>query len=372
MKQIKKLTSFLLTSILFMLSFTSNATSLQSQNKDSNFYVKSLESPKEVIEYAKENAGRFILSLRDDLNINVNEFSMLTPFTLAEKYSKDTVFNFPIMHNNNIEFLFSVGYNEKKKDYSCSLSSHLASKLSNLFKQSSKENPLTLFIKNGNLYYNINNKTSLLFQYHNDNKNNDTDRLQNNIDKANDLKIINISKEIPFPLETKTNLKASSYKYISLSRTEQQGSVPWCAAYAAAAIIRTVNDSSSPVAKDIIKHFYPNSSNLTEKSITDSKVNKYGKYKGFSTKYKTSTLSHTKVKAEINASRPIYIATYGSGHYKKGRHALALRGYNDNYDSYSVWNPWDKSSYDLIDQDDKILYVSDGSFTWDRTVYNWR
>lgn len=364
----------LISIIIIMCLMISSAILVSAENINNSLYIKTKNCPNEAVEYAKDNVDRFVSSVSEELGISIEGVTMGTPFTVSGVSSDNKdIHYFPVMLNGELKYLFSVYLNDNGTKYTGSLSNHLVKEINAISRKTSLKNPVKIFVNNGNIYYEINNKTSLLFEYFEDNDY-VRESLISNMQSDKKLQIINALNEImniKRDTDNEKSSRATKYKYIKLSRTEEQGSNPWCAAYATAAIVRTKNNQSSPEAEDIIKYFHPNSKDLTKEAINDSEVKKYGRDNDFKTKYKSSTLSHSSVKSEINSGNPIYLSTVGEGSYKKGRHALVLRGYSDNSDTYSVWNPWDKDSYVTIDKNDKELVVSGGSFTWEKTVYNW-
>jgi len=56
---------------------------------------------------------------------------------------------------------------------------------------------------------------------------------------------------------------------------------------------------------------------------------------------------------------------------KKGRHALALRGYNEQTGVFSVWNPW-YNYYETMPIDTRIYTATNGSrWEWKRSIIDW-
>lgn len=52
-------------------------------------------------------------------------------------------------------------------------------------------------------------------------------------------------------------------------------------------------------------------------------------------------------------------------------HAVAIRRYNTNSDTYSIWNPWN-GYYESMPISTREYIVGDRNHTWVDTVYNWR
>lgn len=56
---------------------------------------------------------------------------------------------------------------------------------------------------------------------------------------------------------------------------------------------------------------------------------------------------------------------------KKGRHALALRGYSENLEIFSLWNPW-YNHYETMPINSRVYTAGDGSqWEWDLSIINW-
>lgn len=155
---------------------------------------------------------------------------------------------------------------------------------------------------------------------------------------------------------------------------ETQDQQQWCAAFVASSILRYKGAGSSITAEAMVKHFYPNSTDLENESISRDQIVTYAKNKGYkNTTNSSSTLSNSTVVSEIGTySTPIYAGCYGTGEYIKARHALAISGYNNTSSTYTVWNPW-YSYTETISQSTKTYKVNSSStFVWDCTVYKFR
>lgn len=156
---------------------------------------------------------------------------------------------------------------------------------------------------------------------------------------------------------------SSNTRLLSLRIIETQGSKPWCAAYAASAIINTKDRSQTTTASSIINYFSSSS------GLTDNQILAYSQYRGYKTSIE-GTLSMNKIRGQINNNSPIYLAgnRYESG-VKKGRHAFVLSGYDVGSSKAYAWNPW--GSYTWFSISSKSIPAGSVSYKWDLSITGW-
>ncbi|HFC9119650.1 TPA: C47 family peptidase [Enterococcus faecium] len=168
--------------------------------------------------------------------------------------------------------------------------------------------------------------------------------------------------------------KAEGQKYLNLDFLETQGSNNWCAAYVTTSIIRYANKSNSPTARQMMQHYYPNSSNLESQAASREKCMDYGYLHNFFNMVNVNspiTVSGTQL--EINEESPFYIAA--SSDSTTATHAFTVRGYAnfDFYQTISVWNPWSDASYGYDLMDPSSHTISTHGMVWKNfgTIYGW-
>lgn len=157
---------------------------------------------------------------------------------------------------------------------------------------------------------------------------------------------------------------SSNTRIIPLRIIENQKSKPWCAAYAASAIINTKDRNQTTTAYSIMKYFgFPS-------GLTDSQIQKYSHYRGYRTLIMESTLSMDQIRGQINNNSPIYLAAnrYENG-VKKGRHAFVLAGYDVGSNKAYVWNPWGNYTWFSISK--KSIPAKSYTFKWDLSIIGW-
>lgn len=156
---------------------------------------------------------------------------------------------------------------------------------------------------------------------------------------------------------------SSNTRIIPLRIIEIQKSKPWCAAYAASAIINTKDRNQTTTAKSIMKYFrFPS-------GLTDSQILKYSHYRGYKTSM-PNTLSMDQIRGQINNNSPIYLAAnkYVNG-VVKGRHAFVLAGYDVGSNKAYVWNPW--GNYTWFSISTKSIPAKSSSYKWDLSIIGW-
>lgn len=157
-------------------------------------------------------------------------------------------------------------------------------------------------------------------------------------------------------------------KYINLDLKEYQTSEPWCSAYAASTIIRTINCDRGCWVRTIMNYFY---SSPSGKGLNSSDIVKYAKEKHSLKVKKTSSFSGNLGVQEINANRPVWFCM-GSGGVGGTFHAVVLRGYNATSGIYSIWNPWYKY-YENYPIGGTYTPTTDSSYKFQlyEAIYNW-
>ena len=346
-------------------------------------YVNTDQCPKEILEFVDDNVGRFVSALCEEEGYSVEFFEIGNGFKVFNMENLDnSYYMFPISYQGEFLHLFSI-HRAEDGHLVPSLSGFLAEEIKSLTQTLNSKTPITLVTYKENIYILNGNEISVLWELNEDVSIEELSKecLQElETESIFEWKEISVNTNHIYELTERANgneavtngdvemtaTVPSSY-YISLSRTEQQGTEPWCCAYAGAAILRTVTGITSIDAAKIVQY----SGVTSSETVSQAQLMRFAKTYGISTSKATSTLSHSKVKSLISEGSPIYLGCEKQSD-SKSRHALVLRGYSDSTSTYSVWNPWNKNQYFVMDKDEKVHYHTNGtSWVWDNTVYNW-
>lgn len=352
------------TAVVFVMTavFTTVSPSFattESQDLD-NVFLQIDSIPSEYEKYAIEMLPDIIQEI-PNLELDTSEFDLTCRIGYGHSFTLRDASYIPLLCNSRIIALVSVTGEPNKLGWS--ISEDFGPKLHILATVTTINNPANLYTQYGNVYARVGHDEIQLTNY---------PRLEEGRVGDNSGSVVvavnEATHESIYTLQQVfISSRAATSKYLTLDLKEQQGQQEWCSAFAGAQILR-YRGKGSITAKQIMQYFYPRSRNLTQESINNDQLIRYANLKKSYPIRVSRTLSDSEVKAQINASRPIYLGTKGKGEYKKGRHAIVLRGYNSS--SYSVWNPWN-NHYSSISKNSKTLTVSGGSFVWDVSIYNW-
>lgn len=304
----------------------------------------------------------------DHDTFDLSNVFMGNPFTMAkEKAIDDSIYYFPVFLDNVVIYIFRVYIGDNGK-YAGILSPYMAKELNRYINQTDIDEPLSIFISNGNVMAIQNGLTEILEEDHLNRE--PVNTMTANTKQTNT--IVNVSEPMHFVITPIA--RASASHNLTLDMNEQQGAKPWCAAYASASILRYKGAGSRVTAEAMMKATFPNSSNLDNESISRSQIVTYAKNKGYkNTTQSSSTLTNTTVVSEIYTnSTPIYAGCAGKGDYAKARHALVICGYNNSASTYTVWNPWYDYTETMPQSTKSYKVNSSSSFTWDCTIYKFR
>lgn len=315
----KKIISLLLISALAVLLMPHNISATESEAAESSCYIATTECPQEYVDFAKENASGFVLSMGETLNYD--DIRVGSPFAFAD-YNAD-VYYFPIICDGVITYLFRV-YPDQDS-YSAAITAFLADDIEALAELTSAETPMYLNLIDDKIVASIGTDEYVLFEY------------VGAASEDNQVMTMSMAEyevtDIKETFEIELNLKQTRdvYKYINLDITEIQQSNNWCVAYSLAAIIRTKTNFYATAYGCMIIAV---GSNVTSSDYFPwSSISTVSKQYGLTPTVLTTTASNSVLIAELNAGRPV-IAVMDSG---TERHAVVLRGYSTN--TWSIWNP---------------------------------
>jgi len=372
----KKILSVLL-AIAFVFSMPSYLSAECYSHNDLNLYVYSEQCSRAVNDYAKDNYMRFVSSAVESGDIVVgNEVYLGSPFTIYNNPSPERVYFFPISSNNKIIGTLRVykdfavnSLSELANNYTAVFSTFLAEELNQLLYSGELESPMLIYNDNGNIMAYIGGNRFVLVP----NTFDVLDANPHNIELPNcgTNKMWTVSNAFSYLSYDDSLSFSRSSGYVTINVVELQGNDNWCAAYSTATIIRALQgNTSTPTAYMLMSMFYsaPQSSDYFHDAYVLSAANYYGYYPTFI----ANTLTINSVSSQINAGKPIYLTCSDySGNNYIGHHAIVLRGYSTDNNTYSVWNPWYPNNEYMNMLTHSYVAGNGRTLTWIETIYNW-
>lgn len=361
MKRYKKLLTFVLF-YLMVLGFAITVNAEEEVLNEDSMYIYSKEVPNEVITYTQSNIGEVLQA-----TYSTNTYTVGTPFTL-EGHSGD-LYYFMVYDDDKIIGFYRV-YEDETGKYAGIYSENelFINNIADLYTTS--DAPARIVVGDyEDIYAVVNNKVNTLLP---DYEGRSTEIIIGSqvYSISNEYSIIDINRRIE--IESPIIPRATTSKYLSISRSETQGSEPWCAAYVTAGICRYVTGRSNIYARTVMEWAYPNLSNseLEDQSLSRTKAIAYANTLGLSPTQSSSRLSWSRIVSEINADRPLY---FGCDNLSGGSaHAVLCRGYYKATNSYySIWNPHG-TSYETLNASTYIYQTTSGTqYKYARTIYSW-
>lgn len=378
-QRLNKIAVILLLVFLLFISVTTEVKvhAQETQNPD-GLYVETQICPENVVKYARENVYRFIIAERAEKGIesNNNLPALGSPFALVNEEENTITYYFPILYNNHIEATFRVY--EVNGQLAGIYSEALANELEELSKKTTAEKPAVIAVNNGNVIA-ITCEGIDVLQKDPYGKNIKEDKLKNfqkiSI-QSSDNEVINCKTPIQYlskidTSEITVNNTLPRFKYLNTTIRETQSSYPWCAAYVTAFIVNFRTGRTDIRAIDVVKFAHPNSNNIYQESVSREQCIAFAKKYGLNPYEPSSNISYSTAKHQIAAEKPVYMGCDEISGDKKGRHALALRGYNEQTGVFSVWNPW-YNYYETMPIDTRIYTATNGSrWEWKRSIIDW-
>ncbi len=336
--------------------------------------VYSEECPEDVLAYARRRFPAFLESVvQDSASDYVGRGAYLgTPFTMVGAGQDNKVYTFPVVYRDKFAATFCVcriGVSEAGEySHAGTLSGEFSDALNDLQRSHSDSGTILLYCDNGNCYAKAGDEIIFLLP-----------DMEGRAPRGIDPESIDVSSLIcvepktPLltPSEANVPMRPSS-AYLNLSIIETQGNDSWCGAYSTAAILRYLDGSSTvPTAGGLMSLIYrhPQSTHAFSINNTLSVAQAYG----YNPTYEENSLNSGIVINQIDNNKPIYanIRRYDSDEDIYYYHAVVVRGYNRNTDTYSIWNPW-YSRYYSMDMINKTYVTTSGlTYTWYSSVYDW-
>lgn len=322
-------------------------------------YVATTDCPQEYIDFAEEHISKYIMSMQDNLDYGL--ISVGSPFAFADEEAD--VYYFPVIYDDEIYYLFRV-YPDGNGGYAAAITCFLAQELNNLAELTSEKNPLSLHMVGNKIVASVENSEYVLFEYPADLNEDAVSALS----AGNALySAVDVKKEIGFDLSFVKSRAVSNY--IELDLIEKQGSNSWCAAYASSTIMRTLGYYCTAV--DLIIYFYDEP--LSKYYVSETQIRKFASDNfGLSPINVYYSISNELLYNEIDNGRPVYFKMMNIG-YTSG-HAIVLRGYDAEAQTWSIWNPW-FTFYESFTMGERYVPTGHSSekyaYAYTGTMYNW-
>lgn len=366
-----------LLALLISLTFIMNmcvVVSADNVNEETNgIYLLSEVIPQGAIEHVQSS----LKSLISDLISNGVVVSVGQPFKLSG--SQNNLYYFVVYANNEMVGIYRVFETDDGYSGIFSEDTTIISRLMNLSDLTTAANPARIVVGAYNdLYAVVNNQVLTLIEDPFGNVTSPESLLSQPVLCDTDT-IVNILDTIDVSFTPPISRTTPTWKYLQLDCLEIQTSLPWCAAYAAASILRfkTGRSLSEINASAILQYSYPDKTieELEQLGISINHAMQYANQYGIYPSYVLHRRAYSAITDDIIADNPVMFVfdNLSSGNVRA--HAMVCRGYYDNSgDSYySIWNPW-YTYYERIYTSDNIYYISatgEARYKWSATSYGW-
>ncbi len=133
--------------------------------KDTNLtsiYLMSKTCPKEYVDYAQENIGRYIYSLEPSERRSVKDMKLGSPFSFCNTDSD--LFYFPIITNGSITHMLRV-YKKSTGDCGAVIGKSFVQEINELASKTSNESPLILMMEEDTVVAYINKERIIIQEY---------------------------------------------------------------------------------------------------------------------------------------------------------------------------------------------------------------
>ncbi len=356
----KKIVSLIL-SLSFVFALGLSPFSAQSAD---GLYMVTIACPQGYINYAEENVSRFVVGTGDDIDFSSLEVG--SPFSFAQQGSD--IYYFPILIDGVITYLLRV-YPSGSGTYDAVISSFLAEELESLAPLTSQNNPMRLVMDGSRIVAIIGADEYTLFTYP---TNTVAASAVSMASFDNEYVTVNAKQEINVTVNA-IQSRSRQYMFFGLDISETQGNNSWCAAYAAAAILRSIGVSGpvgSPVARDIMEWIHGEDVSSFDTAGEENLLNYAADVWDVYPSYVHDTMNQEFLISQLNDGWPVYWRMVRTG----GSHAVVLRGYDLRSSVWSIWNPW-FSFFESMSMGG--TYVPTGysssiyTFTYDETICNW-
>lgn len=348
----KKILSFLLVFVLFLCN-----VSFASATGEKHLYFET-EDTSEVDKYVMTNIYELLLGQTDN-NIEICQNVKLGGGIKVQSQSDDGFFLYPLYYNNKVIYVCRVYYDGQ--EFSSVLSEGLAEEFNQL--KSSENIVYSLAVSNDNLVLFNDDYQEVWAKDMKANKQYSENEIMSfkKMKKTNNRKSINIYLNITKKVERA--IESRAYYNLAIDYVEQQISLPWCAGYVGANIIRYMTGNSFVYASTIAQFGSVSSTSGIPRSV----VKNYARaFAGITVREynAVANLTYSVIEGQLKLKQPIYGAFHKNGN-TSSRHAIVVHGINGG--TVKVRNPWYKKSetYPLTN----YAYVAENGSKWIQDGY---
>ena len=367
----KKMTIWFVTIVMLVSMFAPITASATFEQSKPELMIYSQECPQAAISYATQSYMSHVNSM---VSLNLlqisGKVSLGLPFTIMDEDSNIPIFYFPIINGNEIVATFRVYVDETRTSsisspvYAGILSKYMVPELNRLSSLTSGDSVALLYMDNQNVMLQLNGRTELLLKSHEG-----LSPTYSVATKHSDYQVSRIFETITENTISSNQSRSSTMMSLALDMRETQGDNSWCAAYASSAIIRYKKGSSTPLAQQLMAHFYGSSLD-TEDTLSDSQAILAGNIYNLYPTQASYRISNASVISQIQSYSPVYFVGQRTTNGKHGYHAMVICGYNVTNNTFIIWNPW-YAYLETMDMSSYQYSADTYTYTWVRTIYGW-
>lgn len=367
----RKMTIWLVTIVMLVSMFAPITASATFEQNESDLMIYSQECPQAAISYATQSYMNHVNSMVSLKLLRISgKVSLGSPFTIMGEYSNTPVFYFPVINNKKIIATYRVYVDESRTNnistpiYAGILSEYMVPELVRLSTLTSEESVALLYMDNQNVMLQLNGRTELLLA-----SPQGLSPTNSSVSVRSDYEVANVLEEISENAISLDQARSSTAMSLALNICEQQQGNSWCSAYATSAIIRYKTNSSTPLAQQIMAHFYGSGLDADDR-LSESQAILAGNIYNLYPVQASGRISNASVISQIQSYSPVYFVGNGIVNGKFEDHAMVICGYNVTNNTFIIWNPW--NPYLETMNMSTYQYTGQGvTFTWVRTIYDW-
>lgn len=379
----KVLSIILVLSIIIFFPIPTFASELERKSLGQIFTE---ETPDGIIEAAKDEIVSYIFEGNEDNeDVLAHNYTLGSPINLIEDGGTNHIYHFPVMKDGEIFATFTV-YDDKG-DYNFQFAEDMMASQLQMMREEGILHDVKLYSDDDGFYAIVNDSVIPLAPYcktkdMKDIKVKGMERFKAKSPDGNTVNVLEPILHISADMYIPAGNVVRATKEITAKTLTSVKSVPqtddgtfsgtqknWCGPAVTAAIIN-YKKGTSLTAKDVAVEAHGYARN---RGLTNTQVVTVGKNHGLSPK-SGNPLSFSSVKAQINASQPVYVKmrrTQEDG--TKAYHAIAIIGYSSS--NYIVINPWHEKSFKIPKKNkgaDVVYTVGTRNYKWVKSVYNWK
>lgn len=351
--------------VILLVSTTAFACADETAPADS-LYIQTLSCPADIMNYAVANTAKFVMSMDETSSLDYSLIHLGQPFTYGD--SVPNLFTFPVFNGEKVIYTFRVAYSPDGIIQG-TMSTFLVDKLNAHMGKTTEDAPLLFDVIGNALYVCVEDEAEKIYEFP------EYESVSNDIETesygltAMEIKDISDFIDVDFFWSS----ARSTYQYIALDLQEIQFGNNWCSAYVTAAIIRTQTGFKQIMAKDVMEWCYGEGvSSAQALPVSDAAYYAREVARLTATTYSATALSNSRLVAEIDYGRPVYLCMTNKSDDGKTSHAIALRGYHQGNAIWSIWNPVNENlAYETFTMGGDYVSTTGNIFYYDgRTIYN--